>query len=291
MYVARLELQNKGTVPLDCNWQVIMDDFLQRPGSQRAETPRPATAGPLIINSSDDIRPSTSGSSRLSDAPYVPFLIVPESCTVQPGKSTKLTVKFSPLDVGEFEGRLICRSVKKRTPVVASAYFLMDLSLSNRLTLAQFKNNIACLHGKQYLEPRAKPAWSSSRAEGTQPHAVLSLRAGRLGLHPERSPQPGADWAQRVAAGDGARPEHPRHRIPVHGRRRADDQEVYDHKPNKPELHVRMGQRGCDRWNKEGRRIRLPHTERNDYERKANSGACLNLELILVQPKVHIFVT
>ena len=96
-----------------------------RPNSS-AETPRPATAGPLIVrvDAGAGLR-STSALSgdfnteqiniadraAASGPPYVPFILEPASGVVSPGKTAVVTVKFSPLDVNEYEGRLICRFV------------------------------------------------------------------------------------------------------------------------------------------------------------------------------------
>jgi hydrocephalus-inducing protein len=40
---------------------------------------------------------------------YVPFFIEPEFGSIPPGKKGSFKVKFSPLDVSEYEGRLVCR--------------------------------------------------------------------------------------------------------------------------------------------------------------------------------------
>lgn len=39
---------------------------------------------------------------------YVPFVVEPEFGTIQAGKKETFTMKFSPLDVNDYEGRLIC---------------------------------------------------------------------------------------------------------------------------------------------------------------------------------------
>lgn len=96
-----------------------------RPRSAAAETPRPATAGPLIVRADNNtgLRPTSSLSNELgvdenmsaassgAGTPYIPFIVEPSSGIVAPGKSAVVTVKFSPLDVNDYEGRLICRSV------------------------------------------------------------------------------------------------------------------------------------------------------------------------------------
>lgn len=75
------------------------------------DTPRPATACPLLANS-DDIRPISVDSGLISGTPFIPFNIEPENGTVAPGRAVSLSVKFSPLDVSDYEARLICRLVK-----------------------------------------------------------------------------------------------------------------------------------------------------------------------------------
>jgi len=124
---------------MEYSWQVIMDDFnavrtavsgnqavtAARPTST-AETPRPVTAGPLIVrlDAGHAVRPTSALSSDFnveeitvaartaaSGPPYVPFIVEPASGVVLPGKTAAVTVKFSPLDVNEYEGRLICRFV------------------------------------------------------------------------------------------------------------------------------------------------------------------------------------
>ena len=131
----RLQLSNVGTVAIEYSWQVIMDDFNavrsaaggHQPATARtpADTPRPVTAGPLIVRSDGGgtgRRPISSAStnsgvdeltvaaqSSASGPPYVPFIAEPSSGTIPPGKTATIAVKFSPLDVNEYEGRLICR--------------------------------------------------------------------------------------------------------------------------------------------------------------------------------------
>jgi len=70
-----------------------------------SETPRPLTAGLFLVHP-DEPRPSSSCTNRLDN---IPFSIEPELGTVHPGKSVQFSVKFSPLDANNYEGRLICR--------------------------------------------------------------------------------------------------------------------------------------------------------------------------------------
>ncbi|XP_052816168.1 hydrocephalus-inducing protein homolog isoform X2 [Mya arenaria] len=91
--VYEFTMSNKGNVQLDYSWQVVMENFT--PTIQRAVT---------FISEGD--RPE----SRVDvvDTQYVPFTVEPEFGTILAGKKTNFTVKFSPLDSNDYEGRLLC---------------------------------------------------------------------------------------------------------------------------------------------------------------------------------------
>ena len=99
---------------MDYNWQIILDQFAS-PGARsvtfadRTETPRPATAGPLVARPGTATRPTSAATSVISDSAYMPFSIEPEHGSILAGKKASFTVKFSPLEVQDFEARLICR--------------------------------------------------------------------------------------------------------------------------------------------------------------------------------------
>ena len=87
-------MQNSGTVAMDYNWQVVMDNFspsLQRSVTFLSEGERPESRV-------DIVEPS-----------YVPFSVQPHFGSIQPDKQVTCSVKFSPLDVNDYEARLICR--------------------------------------------------------------------------------------------------------------------------------------------------------------------------------------
>ncbi len=118
LFFHRFQISNKGNIAMDYNWQIIMDTFAS-PGPRsvtfaagNAES-RPGTANALAVRpgsaTSQIVRPGSAASSLLSDVAYTPFSIEPSSGTILSGKKTTLKVKFSPLDVQEYEARLICR--------------------------------------------------------------------------------------------------------------------------------------------------------------------------------------
>ena len=108
---------NEGTVGLDYSWQVVMDNFVS-PGPRSvtfADSPRerPSTAAALAVRPGSVMgdRPGSAASSLISNVNYVPLTIEPELGAIPAGKESSFKVKFSPLDMQEYEGRLICRFV------------------------------------------------------------------------------------------------------------------------------------------------------------------------------------
>ena len=110
-------MTNKGTVTMDYNWQIVMETFHSYgPRSVTfADSPRdrPSTASALAVRptSAMDDRPGSIVSSVISDVSYMPFSIEPDTGSILGGKKQSFKVKFSPLDMQEYEARLVCRSV------------------------------------------------------------------------------------------------------------------------------------------------------------------------------------
>ncbi|XP_044126636.1 hydrocephalus-inducing protein homolog [Bufo gargarizans] len=104
--VYKLLMQNTGTVQLQFSWQVQME-------GQGA--PGPADTGePLgsARSSSTNSRPSSVLESMSSLVPVgaeaPPFSVQPHSGVIPAGKMREFLIKFSPTQVGEFDGCLIC---------------------------------------------------------------------------------------------------------------------------------------------------------------------------------------
>ena len=92
-------MTNKGNVKLDFSWQVIMEEALSHRKS-------------VTFADDDQLRlPSRCGTSAGVSMVYdaEPFVITPDCGTILPLKKQNYTVMFSPLDMSDFEGRLICR--------------------------------------------------------------------------------------------------------------------------------------------------------------------------------------
>ncbi|XP_033625714.1 hydrocephalus-inducing protein homolog [Asterias rubens] len=91
------QLTNKGTVQLSYNWQVVMEDEILRRKS-------------VSFADEDQMRLPSRCSTAATDLMDVyPFTVIPEMGTVGVGKKQNFTVKFAPLDMQDYEGRLICR--------------------------------------------------------------------------------------------------------------------------------------------------------------------------------------
>ncbi|XP_022080460.1 hydrocephalus-inducing protein homolog isoform X2 [Acanthaster planci] len=94
------QLTNKGLVQLSYNWQVVMEEEVLRRKS-------------VSFADEDQLRLPSRCSTALSGAELLadvsPFAITPEAGTVGVGKKQSFVVKFSPLDMQDFEGRIICR--------------------------------------------------------------------------------------------------------------------------------------------------------------------------------------
>ncbi|XP_007442069.2 hydrocephalus-inducing protein homolog, partial [Python bivittatus] len=133
--VFKVELSNTGNVQLEYSWKVVMEEsgkavnFATEPLSTTPEgDPSGASTASIKAQSSRPL--SQLGSMLDSLSSYVfpvvirpPFFMEPSSGTVPPGKSQSLQVKFSPQEVGEFEGRLLCSipnlKLDEQGPVVA----------------------------------------------------------------------------------------------------------------------------------------------------------------------------
>ncbi|XP_077975805.1 hydrocephalus-inducing protein homolog isoform X2 [Styela clava] len=99
-------LNNIGEVQLDYNWKVIMENpSIPRLTSASTEaghsrqsnvTPRSAT------------QESTVASVLAEEGMSVPFTVTPSEGKILPGKKQYFTVRFAPIEVSEFQARLLC---------------------------------------------------------------------------------------------------------------------------------------------------------------------------------------
>ena len=83
----RIQLQNKGSIRMDYNWQVVMEDFMQasRSVTFAAETIAGSRCG--------SITPSVIGDSAL----HMPFTVEPAFGSIAPGKKAEIQVQILPI--------------------------------------------------------------------------------------------------------------------------------------------------------------------------------------------------
>ncbi|XP_066439738.1 hydrocephalus-inducing protein homolog isoform X2 [Eleutherodactylus coqui] len=111
--VYKFVMQNTGTVQLQFLWQVQMEGQRKPGATDTGESPGSARS------SSTNSRPSSVLESVSSLLPLgveaSPFSVQPHSGVIPAGEKREFLIKFSPTQVGEFEGRLIC-SIPNTSP-------------------------------------------------------------------------------------------------------------------------------------------------------------------------------
>lgn len=90
--VYKLPLTNAGQIPLSYNWSIVHSD-----------------GSPLTPHSSQLDLDEVTGSVTGEGGEVAPFSISPSSGQILPGKDAVFSVSFSPLDVKEWECKLVCR--------------------------------------------------------------------------------------------------------------------------------------------------------------------------------------
>uniref|UniRef100_A0A8C3T1C3 HYDIN axonemal central pair apparatus protein n=1 Tax=Chelydra serpentina TaxID=8475 RepID=A0A8C3T1C3_CHESE len=104
--VFKFQLSNKGNVALEYSWKVVMEDsrraFISAmsAGSTKLPCSRPTSQLGSVLES--------VSSFMCAVAVLPPFSMEPSSGIIPAGKKQQFLLKFSPLEVGEFEGHLLC---------------------------------------------------------------------------------------------------------------------------------------------------------------------------------------
>ncbi|XP_051727085.1 hydrocephalus-inducing protein homolog [Ctenopharyngodon idella] len=119
--VFQLQMENKGSIKLEYSWQVLMETYGKTTCFEnRGRTSRSAQG------SRTPERPASSlqsvSSLLLGDPELPPFSVDPGIGFISPGASQTFHIRFSPLEVAEFEASLICSipNLKdEQSPVIA----------------------------------------------------------------------------------------------------------------------------------------------------------------------------
>ncbi|XP_042266839.1 hydrocephalus-inducing protein homolog isoform X2 [Thunnus maccoyii] len=107
----QLEIVNQGNVKLEFSWQVLMDpssnSFNQN--QDRTLTSRPGSRSAGVLTGARPASALASVMSLLMGNPELPpFSVEPSIGAVEPGAMQNFSVCFSPLEVAQFQGRLLC---------------------------------------------------------------------------------------------------------------------------------------------------------------------------------------
>ncbi|XP_008288806.1 hydrocephalus-inducing protein homolog [Stegastes partitus] len=108
----QLQIVNEGKVRVDFSWQVFMDpnsSTVSRDQGDGTSTPRP---GSRSAGSRTGSRPSSALASVMSvltgNLELPPLSVEPNFGAIEPGATQNFSVCFSPLEVAQFQGRLLC---------------------------------------------------------------------------------------------------------------------------------------------------------------------------------------
>ncbi|XP_034542457.1 hydrocephalus-inducing protein homolog isoform X2 [Notolabrus celidotus] len=107
----QLQMMNHGDVKLDFSWQVVMDPRNTGNLAQgdRNLTTRPGSRSAGVVSGA---RPSSALASVMSlmmgNPELSPISIEPRVGAIQPGDTENFSIRFLPLEVSQFQGRLLC---------------------------------------------------------------------------------------------------------------------------------------------------------------------------------------
>ncbi|XP_053175951.1 hydrocephalus-inducing protein homolog [Scomber japonicus] len=106
----QLEIVNQGNVKLEFFWKVLMDPSSNSVNQNQGVQTQPGTyaaAGALT-----GARPASALASVMSllmgNPELPPFTVEPSMGAIQPGATQNFSVCFSPLEVSQFQGKLLC---------------------------------------------------------------------------------------------------------------------------------------------------------------------------------------
>ncbi|RXM33054.1 Hydrocephalus-inducing protein [Acipenser ruthenus] len=111
--VFEFQMLNKGNVQLEFSWQVLMESYgkgvsfsekhANLPEGQGNGTQPLSRSGTRPVSALESVSPLLTG-----DPDLPPFIVEPSIGVIAARKKQVFLIKFSPLDVAEFEGRLVC---------------------------------------------------------------------------------------------------------------------------------------------------------------------------------------
>ena len=102
----RFSITNKGQVGLTYHWRIELEDGRTAEYPLEEQEPRPISRQNTTLDRNSAglvpelVPPATPA--------YVPFSVDPFVGVISSGRKRTFHVRFAPLDIGEFKGKLIC---------------------------------------------------------------------------------------------------------------------------------------------------------------------------------------
>ncbi|XP_047008963.2 hydrocephalus-inducing protein homolog isoform X3 [Ictalurus punctatus] len=119
--VFQMQMDNTGTVELEYSWQVIMETFGKTFCFNHGDmTPSSAKDSQTVLRPASNLR--SLSTLLLGDPELPPFTVEPRMGLIMPGTNQIFHIRFSPLEVAQYEARLVCSipNLKdKQSPVIA----------------------------------------------------------------------------------------------------------------------------------------------------------------------------
>ncbi|XP_029378255.1 hydrocephalus-inducing protein homolog [Echeneis naucrates] len=108
----QLQIENQGNVKLEFTWDVLMDPDSKTANSDQGDETSVSRPGSRSSGSLIGARPSSALAgvmSLLLQSPELPpFSVEPSIGEIEPGSSQNFNIRFSPLELAQFQGRLFC---------------------------------------------------------------------------------------------------------------------------------------------------------------------------------------
>ncbi|KAI1889973.1 hypothetical protein AGOR_G00168420 [Albula goreensis] len=192
-----IHMYNEGKVKLEFSWQVLMERCgkivsMDHEGESQAGVPHSRQGCRTAPRPGSALE--SLASLLLGDPSLPPFTVEPSAGTISPGGSQTFSINFSPLEVADFEGRLVCSvpnlKVEQGPTMAVSGrsvlpYCHFELEDSDYLSSGRRNPELRGPHGappKGTLDPNTRVIEITSVGIGTQVCRVFSV------VNPTRKP-------------------------------------------------------------------------------------------------------
>ncbi|KAL6104703.1 hydin [Pungitius sinensis] len=105
----QLQIVNHGTVRLEYSWQVLMAPRNNVVNNDQGDGTLPFRPGSKSGGVFTEARPASAMSSLTVNPQLLPISVEPSIGAVAPGSTQTFSIRFSPIEVAQFQGRLVSR--------------------------------------------------------------------------------------------------------------------------------------------------------------------------------------